>query len=1053
MTMNQIWMRRFFLILSVVLVSTPQQFGVCQQGADAEIESKILRGHTRAVQSVSWSPDGQMLASGSYDETVRVWDVNSGKALKALNGHTNWVNSVSFSLDGQLASGSNDNTIRVWDVNSGKALKILKGHTSWVQSVSWSRKGLLASGSNDETVRVWDVSSGRTLKTLKGHTWYVDSVSFSPDGQLLASGDDDGTASVWDVNSGKALKIHLVRAPVSDMSWSPDGQLIAIGGGLNIPVWDVSNSRSLKILRGASGFIFVHSVSWSRDGRLASGRRDGTVSVWDVNSGKELKVLKGHTGAVQSVSFSPDGQLLASGSDDKTVRVWDVTGIVPPGKSPDPPTNPADADGDDGGTPGDTVSKGDPAPFLREPNLPVGYGYTDIALDNQDHLNLLTIPWDRADVQVPSIVYLSDDIIAHSSTHDRHDIRVWNIAKEELIARLDGHTGDVMSLAHLPDSPDGAILASGSKDNTVRLWTGTGNGKNWRTSKRIGVHKGDITCLVYLPGSPDGATFASGDTDGKVHLWKWHGEKWQSEVLIDHAPRRLDNFNVESLAYNAKRETLASGSINWAGATKVFLSKWNGNRWQSEQLPGVDDITGILAYSPDGTLALGTKEGTVVLDEGGTTEELHHQSVSSLAYSPDGTTLASASVVRSKTSSSHGHLVLTDTNTLKSIELEGQASVTSVAYAPNGATLASGIRESRAVYVWDLAPSKDTKDLDANRFPKMVSDVALTTNATYFVFTPKFAKVTRFGDGEDADKGVDYGECRITLYFPKDSKFFLMPLQTLEAQRAAAVGKAQVDLGITVGTTLLGKVPVINWFVASFNIAASAFEYLEALEAFSETAAAEALGQAQIKLVPDSGQSAGYPDAQEIPLVVLIESQSGGKITSLEFTIEQEYQKGDNSYTSVARGQWNFKSAAPAAPGVKPMSLSDYPPFQSLPLEVQHYLLREFAEPRIAVAEMLRVPEETSLLPNYPNPFNPETWIPYQLAEPADVALTIYDIKGNVVRDIDLGHQRAGIYESKSRAAYWDGRNAQGERVASGVYFYTLKAGDFTATRKMLIQK
>ena len=95
----------------------------------------------------------------------------------------------------------------------------------------------------------------------------------------------------------------------------------------------------------------------------------------------------------------------------------------------------------------------------------------------------------------------------------------------------------------------------------------------------------------------------------------------------------------------------------------------------------------------------------------------------------------------------------------------------------------------------------------------------------------------------------------------------------------------------------------------------------------------------------------------------------------------------------------------------------------------------------------------TSLLPNYPNPFNPETWIPYQLSEPADVTLTIYDIQGRVVRALDLGHQRAGMYHSRSRAAHWDGRNAVGEPVASGLYFYTLKAGDFTATRKMLIRK
>ena len=99
------------------------------------------------------------------------------------------------------------------------------------------------------------------------------------------------------------------------------------------------------------------------------------------------------------------------------------------------------------------------------------------------------------------------------------------------------------------------------------------------------------------------------------------------------------------------------------------------------------------------------------------------------------------------------------------------------------------------------------------------------------------------------------------------------------------------------------------------------------------------------------------------------------------------------------------------------------------------------------------VPDRTHLLTNYPNPFNPETWIPYQLAEPTDVTVTIYDINGRVVRHLDLGHQRAGIYQSKGRAAYWDGRNAYGEPVASGLYFYTLTAGDFSATKKMLIRK
>ena len=105
------------------------------------------------------------------------------------------------------------------------------------------------------------------------------------------------------------------------------------------------------------------------------------------------------------------------------------------------------------------------------------------------------------------------------------------------------------------------------------------------------------------------------------------------------------------------------------------------------------------------------------------------------------------------------------------------------------------------------------------------------------------------------------------------------------------------------------------------------------------------------------------------------------------------------------------------------------------------------------VINIVLIPKETALLANYPNPFNPETWIPYQLSKRSDVTLTIYAVNGQVVRRLILGHQPVGMYQSRSRAAYWDGKNELGEPVASGLYFYTFTAGDFTATRKMLIRK
>ena len=164
----------------------------------------LLTGHTDSVTSVSWSSDGTRLASGSWDKTVRVWDVatdGKGAMVATLKGHTDRVWSVSLSSDGtRLASGSEDNTVLVWDVTTGAVVATLQGHTYGKTSVSLSSDGTrLASGSRDKTVRVWDVATGAVVATLKGHTGGVYSVSWSLDGTSLASGSWDKTVRVWDV--------------------------------------------------------------------------------------------------------------------------------------------------------------------------------------------------------------------------------------------------------------------------------------------------------------------------------------------------------------------------------------------------------------------------------------------------------------------------------------------------------------------------------------------------------------------------------------------------------------------------------------------------------------------------------------------------------------------------------------------------------------------------------------------------------------------------------------------------------------------------------------
>ena len=156
----------------------------------------------------------------------------------------------------------------------------------------------------------------------------------------------------------------------------------------------------------------------------------------------------------------------------------------------------------------------------------------------------------------------------------------------------------------------------------------------------------------------------------------------------------------------------------------------------------------------------------------------------------------------------------------------------------------------------------------------------------------------------------------------------------------------------------------------------------------------------------------------------------------------------------VAQGNWQHHSTAAPAVGAESVDAATIEAWiAQARLEDDGSLAFKQGIENLETLLHSLIPEETALLHNYPNPFNPETWIPYQLAESAEVTLTIYDMNGHLVRRLTVGHQAVGVYRSRSRAVYWDGRNQLGESVASGLYFYTLTAGEFTATRRMLILK
>jgi uncharacterized protein with WD repeat len=246
-----------------------------------------LKGHSGSVFGVSFSPDGARLASASWDQTVKIWDVMTGQETLTLTGHAGAVNGVAYSPDGaRLASASADRTVKIWDVRTGQDTLTLKGHTGVVSNVVYSPDGTrLASASRDGTVKIWDVTIGQVSLTLKG---YVGDMAFSFDGTRLASASTDRTVKIWDVRTGQevlTLKGHTDS--VLGVSFSPDGT------------------------------------------RLASASRDGTVKIWDARTGQECLTLKGHTREVLKIAFSSDGTRLASASSDQNVKVWDCNLISP----------------------------------------------------------------------------------------------------------------------------------------------------------------------------------------------------------------------------------------------------------------------------------------------------------------------------------------------------------------------------------------------------------------------------------------------------------------------------------------------------------------------------------------------------------------------------------------------------------------------------------------------------------------------------------------------------------------------------------------------------
>ncbi|KAL8364662.1 hypothetical protein RB595_003782 [Gaeumannomyces hyphopodioides] len=370
---------------------------------------QTLEGHGSRVIFVAFSSDGQRLASASFDNTVKLWDMATGACLQTLEGHSNWVRSVAFSPDGQrLASASNDNTVKLWDAATGAYLQTLERHSESVFSIAFSPDGQrLASAFDDKTFKLWNAATGVCLQTLKGHSESVCSVAFSPNGRRLASASNDETVKLWDAATSACLEtLDRHGESVFSVTFSPDGQrLVSASNDKTVKLWDAATGACLQTLEGHSDWVFF--IAFSPDGqRLASASTDKTAKLWDAATGACLQTLKGHSNLVNSVAFSPDGRRLASASYDDTVKLWDAA---------------------------------------MGACLQTLEGHSD---------------W------VNSVAFSPDGQRLASASNDK-TVKLWDAATGACLQTFEGHSESVFSVAF---SPDGQRLASAPNDNTVKLW-------------------------------------------------------------------------------------------------------------------------------------------------------------------------------------------------------------------------------------------------------------------------------------------------------------------------------------------------------------------------------------------------------------------------------------------------------------------------------------------------------------------------------------------------------------------------------------------------------
>lgn len=626
-------------------------------------------------------------------------------------------------------------------------------------------------------------------------------------------------------------------------------------------------------------------------------------------------------------------------------------------------------------------------------------------------------------------------------------------SEEFAFSSLEGHTNRVTEIVF---SPDGKTLASASEDRTIRIWdvaTGTLN-------HTLSGHNYRIYSVAF---SPDGATLASGDSNGKIRLWD--AKLGQYKVTLEG-----HHSGINSLSFSSDGMTLASGSSDrtirlWNATTGVY----------KVTLEGHTESINTVVYSSDGkVLASGSSDRTIRLWDASTgfhmnTLNGHTSSIYNISFIDEGKTLVSMS--------NDSTVRFWETSTGHPQETIGINNIRYVSISSDRSMLA-GVTNGRWISLWDIATESEISQLTGHQ-----SDIYT------IMFSP---------DNKILASGGYDREIRL---WDLSSRVSISPSNV----EVPAIGEEfEIEINIVGGEDVRGYIITVNYDVDSLQyVSHSQGEYFgddvfegptvvnEGNVSFSFVSTEDAsegdgtLASIKFKVVARKASTISLTttlsnsDGERLPYIVVsskvieppwdVNGDGSVDILDLSYVAARFGLEGESAADVNRDGEVDIKDLITVASGMVANASAPSPFFHqvdSLPTrtDVQMWLTQaqqlNLTDPTsqkgIFVLKNLlnRLPPiQTILLSNYPNPFNPETWIPYRLSESVHVSLTIFAVDGTVVRNLELGYKPSGVYEDKHQAIHWDGKNNEGETVASGIYYYSLTAGDYSETKKMLILK